>query len=303
MKIRACFAPEGAGGGAAAGGAAAGGAAGGGAAAGGAADWTAGITNADVRAMVTTKGYKSADDLGVAYINAEKAIGADKITLPGRDAKPEDWNPVFERLGWPKDPKGYEFKAPDKLPDGFKYDDKLGEAFRGMAHKHLLTATQAAGVHDDFVALLAGAHTQGAGDIAMRNLDGLDALKKEFGAAAPAKFEAANRALTFFGGPEVVEELKKAGLQSNPAIVKAWAKIGEALGEKGNTPGMGGGGGGNFSKTPDEAKAEIAKIRGEASSKPDHALNDKKNPEHKAMVDRMNSLYEMAYPNQERPAT
>ncbi len=290
MRIRANFAPEGGQGGGGQGGQQDGRQQGG-----NAPDWTAAITNADVRTMVQTKGYKSPDDLGLAYINAEKAIGADKIALPGKDAKPEDWNPVFERLGWPKEAKGYEFKKPDKLPDGFAYDDKLGEAFRGMAHKHRLTATQAAGVHDDFVAMMAEVHTRNAGDIQVRNFEGRQALEKEFGAAAATKFEAANRALKFFGGEDVVKVLEKAGLQSDPAMVKAWAKIGEALGEKG-AAGMGGGGKGNFSMTPDEAKAEIAKVRGEAASKSDHALNDRKHPEHKAMVEKMNSLYAMAYP-------
>lgn len=284
MRIRANFAPEGGGG------------SGGGQ--GGGADWIAGITNADVKTMVQTKGYKSIDDLGVAYINSEKAIGADKIALPGKDAKPEDWNPVFERLGWPKEAKGYEFKKPEKLPDGFAYDDKLADAFRAMAHKRQLTATQAAGVHDDFVAMMADVHTKTAGDIAVRNLEGRQALEKEFGAATATKFEAANRALKFFGGDDLVKVLEKAGLQSDPAMVKAWAKIGEALGEKG-AAGMGSGGaGGGFSKTPDEAKAEIAKIRGEAASKPEHPLNDKHNPEHGAVVERLKSLYAMAHPEQ-----
>lgn len=299
MRIRANFAPEGGGGD---GGKGAGGQGSGGQGSGGqgnGADWIAGITNADVKTMVQTKGYKSIDDLGVAYINSEKAIGADKIALPGKDAKPEDWNPVFERLGWPKDPKGYEFKPPaaDKLPQGFKYDESLAAAFRTMAHKRQLTAAQAAGVHDDFVAMMADVHTKTAGDIQVRNFEGRQALEKEFGAATATKFEAANRALKFFGGDELVKVLEKAGLQSDPAMVKAWAKIGEALGEKG-AAGMGGGAGGGFSKTPDEAKAEIAKIRGEAASKPDHPLNDKHNPEHATMVERLKSLYAMAHPEQ-----
>ena len=48
--------------------------------------------------------------------------------------------------------------------------------------------------------------------------------------------------------------------------------------------------------TPDEAKAEIKRIQGEAASNKEHAYNNKLHPEHAAIVKRLSYLHQMAYP-------
>lgn len=50
------------------------------------------------------------------YRGAEQKLGlpADQVLrLPGANAKPEDWAPVWTRLGRPEKPEGYEIKAPE----------------------------------------------------------------------------------------------------------------------------------------------------------------------------------------------
>jgi hypothetical protein len=50
------------------------------------------------------------------YRGAEQKLGvpADQVLrLPGKDAKPEEWKAVYQRLGAPDKPEGYELTAPE----------------------------------------------------------------------------------------------------------------------------------------------------------------------------------------------
>ncbi|MEO5375942.1 MAG: hypothetical protein H7840_17075 [Alphaproteobacteria bacterium] len=46
--------------------------------------------------------------------------------------------------------------------------------------------------------------------------------------------------------------------------------------------------------TPSQAKAEIARIRGEAASDPKHPYTNRRHPEYAALQNRMNELYTLA---------
>ena len=55
--------------------------------------------------------------------------------------------PVYSRLGWPKDAKGYEFQD----PEGFEFSDsdrEMRDSFKTIAHRLHLTGRQAKGLHD-----------------------------------------------------------------------------------------------------------------------------------------------------------
>src|SRR5262245_60456707 len=73
------------------------------------------------------------------------------LRVPHFDARDfdRDAGPVFERLGRPRDAKGYKFTDPDPKVFVFNDTDKeMRENFRGVAHKLNLTQRQVAGLHD-----------------------------------------------------------------------------------------------------------------------------------------------------------
>ncbi len=260
-----------------------------------AADWTTGVSP-EVKSLIETKGYKSVNDLASAYINAERAIGADKLVLPGKDAKPEDWDPVHERLGWPKakGAEGYAFQKPAGAPEGFAYSDESAAWFKKAAHDARLTPTQAGKLHDAFVGQQIEAFK---GVVAQRTAEGSAseaALKTEWGTAYDTKVDLAKRAMRHSGGDELWAHLEKTGLGNNALLIKAFAAIGEQMGEK-MADGMGAKPLG-FAKTPEEAKREIAKIEAEANKDPKHPLFDKLNPEHQIWVDKLLALHTQAAP-------
>lgn len=266
--------------------------AGGGAApAGGGIDWIGALPE-DERSFVKLKGYQSPSDLIKAYHNAERAIGLDKVALPKDDSPKEVWDEYYRKIGRPEKADGYQFKAPESLPD---YDPKMAGWFGEVAYELGLTAKQAAGMHDRFMEMVI--KTQGASGQQLEQLHAANyaKLQQEWGVAAPAKIEAANRAIRHFGGDELVKVFKERGLNSDPALNRAFAKIGEAMADDGL---HGTGAGGGLSLTPEEAKKEIARMNADTKG----PLYDKFHPEHQIAIDKRNSLYQMAYPEDRQRA-
>lgn len=83
--------------------------------------WSSSL-DADTQAWVSGKGFDKLDATAVlpelvkGWRGAEKTLGvpADQILrLPGANAKPEDWAPVWSKLGRPEKPEGYELKEGD----------------------------------------------------------------------------------------------------------------------------------------------------------------------------------------------
>ena len=236
-----------------------------------------------VREHMTTKGYDGPESLAKAYINLEKAVGADKIPLPSTDSDILEWD-GWQRLGTPEEAAGYELA----VPEGFEaYDQGLSDWFRETAHATRLPVAQAQRLHDKFVERMMEMHEEASTAQIDQQSQWEGALKKEGGGAFDERIAAAKRAVRAFGSDELVAALDESGLGSHPDLVKAFVKIGMELGtgpqfrdaEQS----------GRFGTTPDMAKEEIAKIRS------NEALYDKGNPEYKILNDRLTQLTELAY--------
>jgi hypothetical protein len=113
--------------------------------------WNGLVKDPDNLSYVTTKGWQSPDDAVKSYRDLEVEATKNKIAFPGKDSKPEEIDAFYEKLGVPKEVKGYEFKMPEKLPENFPYESEAAENFKGMAHKLKLTPDQAQGLHDWYV--------------------------------------------------------------------------------------------------------------------------------------------------------
>jgi hypothetical protein len=164
--------------------------------------------------------------LAQSYIHGQRAIGANKIAVPGKDATPEEQAAFFEALGRPKQAEDYKFEVPEALKDAVDHDGVT--AFRKFAYEHGLS-------QEAFSALvqydLDRATKAGQADTARLNAeyDATEtALKEEYGDKVPDFVAQAKRARDTFGLGEV---LAKHGLQNNLAVLKALHKIGGSLSE------------------------------------------------------------------------
>lgn len=76
-------------------------------------------------------------------MTAARAKTEGMFKVPGADAKPEEWEPVWKALGRPDTPDGYGFAKPEKLPDGVDWNDDFAKGFAAFAHSVGMPKTQA----------------------------------------------------------------------------------------------------------------------------------------------------------------
>jgi hypothetical protein len=245
-------------------------------------NWTDGFED-NVKEHMATKGYTDPGQLANAYINLEKAVGADKVVLPSTDSDLSEWD-GWSKLGTPEEASGYELAA----PEGYDaYDQGLSDWFREAAHSARLPASQAQKLHDSFVERMIGAHEEMGSSAKQQNETWETELRQEYGTAFEERISAARFAVREFGTPELQQAFDDAGLGSNPDLVRAFVKIGIRLGTGPQFKDAEGSG--QFGTTPEMAKEQIAAIR----SNP--GLMDAAHPEYKVLNEKLTRLTELAY--------
>lgn len=209
------------------------------------ADTFAGLQDAGNREWVANKGYKDLDTLTTSARRAEtldselSGLKAKSLTPPTADAKPEEWDAFYAKLGRPEKPEAYEFNMPQNLPEGFAYDAESAKAYRGWAHEAGLNPRQAQALHDRFVSHQAQAQTDYVKAIVQKGEAAQTELVKVWGDKDSDGFKAsvqyADRFINQNGGDTLLGELKANGLISpdgyilSPVLAQAFAKAGKAL--------------------------------------------------------------------------
>lgn len=178
-----------------------------------------------IREWLGTAGLKTDDpvklvtDLVTKTRGAESLVGK-SVQLPGSDAKPEDWQKVFRRLGAPETPDGYTLSLPEGVPENV-LDAEFGTKFKDVAVKAGLTPTQAKAVHD-FIALGTVEQVQAnANAQAEAATKATEALEKAWGGKVGSEpfngaLQHAMRAITGLGGEELTKALVAKGVLSEP---------------------------------------------------------------------------------------
>jgi hypothetical protein len=223
-------------------------------------------------------------------------IGADKIVLPGKDAKPEEWEAVFNKLGRPEKADGYTFPEIKDRP--YTDQDKALQAnFSTVAHKLGLTQAQVAGLagwqNEMVVAGVEAAATGRANaEAALRKEkgDGYDAFIEQGQAGLRAMLNAAGEKFEQFSQIKLIDGTYAF---DNPVFAKLFATFGAAISESGFEGGGGGKNTGAFA-SPKAAKAELDNLYAKDFLDQKHPYNDKRNPQHKAWVERVMRLNELA---------
>jgi hypothetical protein len=199
--------------------------------------------------------FKSPADLAKSYLEVQKLVGS-KVSLPGADAKPEEWDAFYNKVGRPEKITDYKYDAP-KLPEGMEMPKDMTDAFLGVAHK--------AGLSQQQVQALMGWYGNTAeGQVAMSGkavMEGQAALKTEWGADWDKNLKAAQTAFKgLFGEDKETQALlTTTGFDKHPVFLKMFAKLGAEMGEK-PAAGKGAEAGGTASDATD-LMGQAAKLR------------------------------------------
>jgi len=251
--------------------------------------WHAGL-EPELGRFVAQKGWRSIGDAVSSYRHLERLVGGERLVLPAADAAPEAWTPVWDRLGRPADPAGYE------LPEieAGRHDPALADWYRATAHRLGLTQTQARELHDAFLARLPredAAPLPADSDPAADPRDPASDLRDIWGRQYEANMMSARRAYaTLLGDEAPFHDIADA--MGETALMQLLAKVGRLLGEDSITARANGLGG---PRNPAEALAEIARLQRAAQADNTHPYLNKTHPEHRNLVQRMEALYALAY--------
>lgn len=255
--------------------------------------WFATIPEAPVAELLTAKNYKTPAELGVAYYNLNKLVSAEdsqKVLIPGKDAKPEDMDAFYTKLGRPVNPEGYN--------DVFKFDEKIKvdpatvDFGKKLAHKLGLNPTQAKAMADEHNAFAAKQTADMTEALRVANDTAVENIKKAWGAEADSYIEAGKRVYKSLGLDEKLVGALEAHIGAAP-VVELLARIGKASGEGTFKGGGGGGDSGNpDAMTPEAAAAEITRLNGDKDFQDKYT--NRQHPENKQSIERMNRLFARA---------
>ena len=223
--------------------------------------------------------FQDMDGFVKSYLHSQKLVGSDKIPIPNKYATDEDWNAVYEKLGKPKSPDGYEYN----LGKETKLDDNSLKAFSAEAHKLGLLPKQAQGIIKYYNDLAGASETEANNKAEAARTEAEKNLRKEFGSTYNDRIMAAKKLATTTLGNEflnntILQDGSKLG--DNPVVVKAFADLAAQMSEdnivKGDAPAY---------MSTKEINRQIAALQ-----QPGSAYWDKKHPNHSDVVQEVQDL-------------
>lgn len=243
----------------------------------------------DLRSHKSLTKFKEPGDVAKAYVSLESMLGK-RIEVPGDDATPEAKAAWRAKIGVPETPDGYD--RPE-APEGVKLREDLFADARNKFHEVGISKAQAKVMTDWFINKELEMASGFQQEYARQKEEGMKALDKQWGAAAPRNIALCQRVVAEMGGPELKAALNETGAGNDPRIVSFLAKIGRTLEEDNLIAPV------QVGVDEKGAAAEITKIRSERmAAKGKHPLDDKKHPEHAAMKKKYNDLFQIAHPGQ-----
>lgn len=239
------------------------------------------------------KDFKS---LAKTAVHQQRLLGQPKVTLPGKDAKPEEVKAfMVKNFGVPEKPDGYKFEAL-KIPEGFNANGEEGlkvireeiKAFAPVFHDANLTEAQSTAVVNAFYE---HAQNQILGEKAKADAMATTSrqdLQREWGSDFEARYNRAELALGTLGDAAFVDTIKAAGLHNNAGFIRFLSNAAELMREDRSTDGLSPGG---FAAGPRQAQAEIDTLMADAEFY--RAYKDVNHPQHTVNQERIRNLYQI----------
>lgn len=220
------------------------------------ADWANSFKSEEVKSYITQKGFKTPESLAESYKNLEAKLSTkipeDKMIVLPEKMEGDSARAVFERLGAPKEAKGYE------IPRDEKTDVKFVETVEGIFHKNNLTKSQALGVVAEWNTLIQNQNQAKMEAEKNALTQATVALQAEWGGQYEANMNIARQGAKILGLN--VEDVNLIASVKGPEhVFRTFQKLGAAVGESQFVDGQSGATG-TTQMTPEQAQAEIKQL-------------------------------------------
>lgn len=252
-------------------------------------DWkSVGVDDAGLN-LVNDRQWKSPADLLKSYTNLEKLTGvpADKLIKLPKDNDPAAWNEVYTKLGRPESPDKYVIPVPEGQPKDF-----ANEASRWF-HEAGLPQAAVTKLAEKWNGFMTAQQQAAAEKQAQENQVQVNDLKKTWGPDYDKNAQVADRAADTFGmNQDQLSALKQ--VLGPKGAMEFLHKIGSKIAVESTQDPAGMNQRGEFQLTADQAKAEIARLKGDKSFAQLFLSPDpKQRMDARSQMDR---LHKLAYP-------
>jgi len=211
---------------------------------------------------IQTKGFDDPVKVLESYRNLEKFKGVDEkrlLKLPEEEL-PENMGDIWNRLGRPESPDGYEIEA----PENFQIDSDRVSKYKQLAHEAGISNSAFKKLFGQFVKdEIEGGSAFEASLAEQRQKQEMD-LKREWGPKYDESVFLAEKGIRELGLSDEAKEIIIAGMGYDGAM-KAFNKIAHAIGEKAFVDGESKS---DFGTTPEMAKYEKDQLLQRAQSDP-----------------------------------
>jgi hypothetical protein len=171
-----------------------------------------------LKASKTLAKFTSEEALAKSYVELEAKLGK-SFSKPGKDAKPEDWDKYYSKVGRPAKADDYALNA-----DGLEADESFLSDIKAGFHKAGLDPDQAAVVFN-LLASKAKAEYEEAANAEKLNQE---MIANAWGAKAGEKLELAKRFVLKVGGENALAHLEKTGAGKDAVVLQLLAAAADA---------------------------------------------------------------------------
>lgn len=223
------------------------------------APWFNGFADEDV-GYIKNKGWDAPDgtkNLLTSYKNLEKLRGVPEdrlVKLPEKSDDSEGWGKVFEKLGRPEKPEGYEFQAPENS----KIDSDRLKWSADTAYLMGLNKAQYKALVENTLKYESEIQAKYQQAAEQERIQSFNTLKDEWGKGYEERKTLAERGLMHFMTDKSEHAVAKMQeLFGYADVMKMFANIGQAIGEDkvpssdGDRP---------FGYTPEQAKSDMQQL-------------------------------------------
>jgi hypothetical protein len=202
------------------------------------------------------KNVRDIPSLVKSYVHAQRLVGRDRVVVPTKDSKPEEFKSYFQKIGLPESIDKYEAN----IPEGALFSPEKLAVMKQAAYENNILPNQFSKMLELFNAEkteVMSAHEQ---EEVARVSATQETLKKEWGEGYTKKINQANATLSHFGGPELMKYIHESPIGSDEKFIRLMANIGEKLKSEDtfNSEVVS-----RFGMTKEEAKTKMNRIYGD----------------------------------------